>query len=87
MTPERFGAVTRSHWGIENRLHWRLDVSMNEDQARNGLGYGPENLTVLPHMALNLLRKEPSKGLCQRSPAGPLSARPSWSGLWLCSEM
>jgi predicted transposase YbfD/YdcC len=61
MTPERFGEVTRSHWGIENRLHWRLDVSMNEDQARNRLGNGPENLAVLRHMALNLLRKEPSK--------------------------
>jgi predicted transposase YbfD/YdcC len=62
MAPERFGAVTRSHWGIENRLHWRLDVSMNEDQARNRLGHGPENLAVLRHMALNLLCKEPSKG-------------------------
>jgi len=61
MTPERFGEVTRSHWGIENRLHWRLDVSMNEDQARNRTGNGPENLAVLRHMALNLLRKEPSK--------------------------
>jgi predicted transposase YbfD/YdcC len=62
LTPERFGEITRSHWGIENRLHWRLDVSMNEDQARNRLGHGPENLAVLRHMALNLLRKEPSKG-------------------------
>jgi predicted transposase YbfD/YdcC len=61
MTPERFGAITRLHWGIENRLHWRLAVSMNEDQARNRLGHGPENLAVLRHMALNLLRKEPSK--------------------------
>jgi predicted transposase YbfD/YdcC len=62
LTPERFGDVTRAHWGIENRLHWRLDVSMNEDQARNRLGQGPKNLAVLRHMALNLLRKEPSKG-------------------------
>lgn len=61
LTPERFGDVTRAHWGIENRLHWRLDVSMNEDQARNRLGHGPENLAVLRHIALNLLRKEPSK--------------------------
>jgi predicted transposase YbfD/YdcC len=60
MTPERFAEVTRSHWGIENRLHWRLDVSMNEDQARNRMGHGPQNLAVLRHMALNLLRKEPS---------------------------
>jgi predicted transposase YbfD/YdcC len=62
MTAERFGAVARLHWGIENRLHWRLDVSMNEDQARNRLDYGPENRAVLRHVALNLLRKEPSKG-------------------------
>ena len=34
MTAERFNAVVRSHWGIENRLHWRLDVIMNEDQDR-----------------------------------------------------
>lgn len=62
LTPQRFGEITRCHWGIENRLHWRLDVSMNEDQARNRLGHGPENLAVLRHMALNLLRKEPSRG-------------------------
>jgi predicted transposase YbfD/YdcC len=62
LTAERFGDVTRAHWGIENRLHWRLDVSMNEDQARNRLGHAAENLAVLRHMALNLLRKEPSKG-------------------------
>jgi predicted transposase YbfD/YdcC len=61
MPPERFGEITRAHWGIENRLHWCLDVTMNEDQARNRAGNGPENLTVLRHMALNLLRKEPSK--------------------------
>jgi predicted transposase YbfD/YdcC len=47
MTPARFGAVTGAHWGIANRLHWRLDVSMNEDQARNRSGNGPENLAVL----------------------------------------
>lgn len=62
MTPERFGEVTRAHWGAENTLHRRLDVSMNEDQASNRLGHGPENLAVLRHLAHNLLRKEPSKG-------------------------
>ena len=62
LTPEQLIIVTRSHWGVENRLHWRLDVSMNEDQLRNRMGHGPENLAVLRHMALNLLRKETSKG-------------------------
>ena len=60
--PERFGEVVRSHWAVENRLHWCLDVTMNEDQARNRMDNGPQNLAVLRHMALNLVRKETSKG-------------------------
>ena len=41
LTPERLNEVVRSHWGIENRLHWRLDVVMNEDQDRTRLGNAP----------------------------------------------
>jgi len=59
---ERFNEVAREHWGIENRLHWRLDVVMNEDQNRTRLGNGPNNLAVLRHMALNVMQKETSKG-------------------------
>ena len=59
---ERFGHVARSHWAVENSLHWCLDVIMNEDNARNRLDNGPYNLAILRHMALNLIRKEPSKG-------------------------
>jgi predicted transposase YbfD/YdcC len=62
MTAERFNAVVRSHWGIENRLHWRLDVTMNEDQDRNRMDNSPYNLAILRHMALNVMRKEGSKG-------------------------
>jgi predicted transposase YbfD/YdcC len=62
LSAERLGAVVRSHWGVENRLHWVLDVVMNEDQARNRLDNGPKNLAILRHMALNLMRKENSKG-------------------------
>lgn len=58
---ERGGEVVRSHWGVENRLHWRLDVTMNEDAARNRLDNGPHNLAVLRHMALNVMSKEESK--------------------------
>ena len=61
-TAERFNAVARSHWGIENRLHWRLDVIMNEDQDRNRMDNSPYNLAILRHMALNVMRKEGSKG-------------------------
>jgi predicted transposase YbfD/YdcC len=61
LSAARFGDAARSHWGVENRLHWCLDVIMNEDQARNRLGNGPHNLAVLRHMALNLMRKDNAK--------------------------
>ncbi len=62
LTSERLNQVARSHWGIENRLHWRLDVVMNEDQDRCRLGNGPHNLAILRHMALNVMQKDPTKG-------------------------
>ena len=62
MPAERLNDVVRSHWGVENRLHWRLDVVMNKDQARNRLGHGPQNLAVLRHMAINVMQKDPAKG-------------------------
>jgi predicted transposase YbfD/YdcC len=61
LTPERFLAVVRAHWGIENGLHWVLDVTMNEDQMRNRKDNGPENLALLRRLALNLAKLEPSK--------------------------
>jgi predicted transposase YbfD/YdcC len=62
LSPERFNEVVRSHWGVENQLHWRLDVVMNEDQDRARLGHAPENLAVLRHMALNVMQKDSAKG-------------------------
>ena len=62
LSGERFNEVVRSHWGVENQLHWRLDVVMNEDQDRTRLGNGPQNLAVLRHMALNVMQKDTSKG-------------------------
>lgn len=62
LAPGRLSEVVRSHWAVENCLHWCLDVTMNEDQARNRLDNGPHNLAVLRHMALNLVRTETSKG-------------------------
>jgi predicted transposase YbfD/YdcC len=61
MTPERFLSIVRSHWGIENKQHWVLDVIMNEDSARNRKDHGAKNLAVLRRLALNILRAEPSK--------------------------
>jgi predicted transposase YbfD/YdcC len=62
LSPEPFNEVVRSHWGVENRPHWRLDVVMNEDQDRSRLGNGPHNLAVLRRMALNGIQKDGGKG-------------------------
>ena len=61
LTPERLNQVARDHWGVENRLHWVLDVDMNEDRARNRCDNGPKNLSILRHMAINALNAEPAK--------------------------
>lgn len=50
--------AVRQHWGIENRLHWVLDVGMREDECRIRKDYAAENMAVLRHMVLNLLRQE-----------------------------
>lgn len=56
-----FAAVVRAHWGVENRLHWTLDVIFDEDQCRLRTGHGPENMSIVRHMALNMLRAPKSK--------------------------
>jgi predicted transposase YbfD/YdcC len=52
--------VVRRHWGIENKLHYVLDVSMDEDDCRIRKDHGAENFAALRHIALNLLRQEKS---------------------------
>jgi len=50
--------TVRSHWSIENELHWVLDVAFDEDQSRVRKGQGAQNFSVLRHIALNLLKQE-----------------------------
>ncbi len=52
-----FARAVRAHWHIENRLHWVLDVVFHDDLARLRTGHGPENMAVVKHMAINLVRK------------------------------
>ncbi|MGD0801930.1 MAG: ISAs1 family transposase [Terracidiphilus sp.] len=54
----RLNAVIRQHWGIENKLHWVLDVGFGEDLDRKRTGHAAQNFSLLNRIALNLLRRE-----------------------------
>jgi len=56
----RFGVAVRTHWGIENSLHWQLDVTFQEDQCRIRKGYAETNFSSLRRTALSLLKNEPT---------------------------
>jgi predicted transposase YbfD/YdcC len=51
-------AATRTHWGIENSLHWVLDIAFREDECRVRKDHSAQNLAILRHIALNLLKQE-----------------------------
>jgi predicted transposase YbfD/YdcC len=55
-----FGTSVRAHWGIENVVHWVLDVAFREDMSRIRMDHGPENFALIRHIALNLLQHERS---------------------------
>jgi predicted transposase YbfD/YdcC len=57
-----FARYIRAHWGVENQLHWCLDVVFKEDASRIRSYHAPRNMSLLRRLALNLLRQEPSKG-------------------------
>ena len=51
-----FARAVRAHWGIENRLHWVLDVVFHDDLMRLRTANGPHNMATIKHMAMNLIR-------------------------------
>ncbi len=60
ITACEFAEAARGHWGIENNLHWQLDVSFREDQCRVCRDHAPANLSVIRRFALGLLKRETS---------------------------
>jgi predicted transposase YbfD/YdcC len=61
-----FADAVRSHWAIENNLHWTLDVTFNEDQSRLRAGHGAKNMAIVRHFALNLVRQVADKRSIKR---------------------
>lgn len=61
LTPQKALALVREHWGVENNLHWPLDVVFDEDDARSRKNHAPQNLAFLRRMALDILNAHPDK--------------------------
>jgi predicted transposase YbfD/YdcC len=58
---DRLAVVIRSHWAIENSLHWVMDMVFRDDECRISTGHAPANFTTIKHVALNLMRRSPAK--------------------------
>ena len=78
---KRFAHAVRGHWGVENRLHWRLDVLFDEDASRIRKGHAPAIMTTIRHLAMNLFEQDASqRRLSQkrRRPPGTTTTGPRW---------
>lgn len=80
LSAERMIEVARTHWTIENQLHWVLDVDLNEDAARSRMDHAPQNLALIRKLALNTLRQHPDKGSIKTK-----IKRAGWSDTFLLS--
>lgn len=63
---KKYAKVVRNHWGVENQLHWRLDVIFNEDNCRMRVGLSAKNFAVLRRLAIGILNRDTTKGLSMR---------------------
>jgi predicted transposase YbfD/YdcC len=75
---EAFANAVRSHWAIENNLHWTLDMTFHEDQSRLRVGHGAKNMAIVRHFALNLIRQAVDKRSIKRR-----RKRASWDPQYL----
>jgi len=66
VSPKKLLHITRSHWGIENQLHWVLDMNFAEDRNRSRCDHAPENLAILRRLALNIQRSHPDQSSLRR---------------------
>jgi hypothetical protein len=73
----RLGQSLRGHWGIENKLHWALDVSFGEDGNRTRKGHGAENLSIFRRLALGMLIRSRARRRFPMSSFEPLSIQSS----------
>src|SRR5439155_25678778 len=58
---EKFARAVRGHWSVENNLHWVLDVGFDEDHSRVRKDNAPENMAMLRHVALNILKADTTR--------------------------
>jgi predicted transposase YbfD/YdcC len=82
ISPKRLLQITRSHWGIENQLHWVLDVHFAEDRNRSRRDHAPENLAILRRLALNILRTHPDRASLRRK-----IKRAGWDNAFLMATL
>ena len=78
LSAQAFADAVRSHWAIENNLHWTLDMTFNEDQSRLRVGHGANNMAIVRHFALNLIRQATDKRSIKRR-----RKRASWDPQYL----
>jgi predicted transposase YbfD/YdcC len=82
LDPQRMIEVARTHWTIENQLHWVLDVAFLEDRVRSRKDNAPQNLALLRKLALNIARHHPAKGSMRKK-----LKRAGWDDAFLLSML
>ena len=75
--------AVRGHWGIENSLHWMLDVNFREDHSRVRMDNGPENFAIIRHLTLNVLKGDGSKNISIRRKRKKAAREPQYRDLLL----